>query len=99
MKTGLQWHVYIITNKKNGVLYNGVTNDLMRRMYEHRMKLRRGFSDRYNLTRLVYYEAFGDPYNAIIREKQLKCWLRARKIALIETENSDWNDLAASWYE
>ena len=81
------------------MLYIGVTNDLVRRMYEHKRKLRRGFSSRYNLTRLVSYEAFGDPYNAIIREKQLKGWLRARKVALIETENREWSDLAARWYE
>ena len=99
METGLQWYVYIITNKKDGVLYIGVTNDLVRRMYEHKQKLKQGFSSRYNLTRLVYYEAFGDPYNAIVREKQLKGWLRTRKVALIERENREWNDLAALWYE
>jgi putative endonuclease len=99
VKTGLQWYVYIITNKKSGVLYIGVTNDLVRRMCEHKEKLVPGFSSRYNLTRLVCYEAFGDPYNAIIREKQLKGWLRSKKVELIERENREWIDLAASWYE
>ena len=81
------------------MLYIGVTNDLVRRMYEHKRKLKHGFSSRYNLSRLVYFEAFGDPYNAIVREKQLKGWLRVRKVALTERENREWNDLAALWYE
>ena len=85
--------VYILASK-SGVLYVGVTNRLRRRIVEHRLKLVDGFSARYNVTRLVYYEKFGDIRNAIAREKQIKGWLRAKKIALIESTNPRWKDLA-----
>ena len=85
--------VYILASK-SGVLYVGVTNRLRRRIIEHRLKLVAGFSARYNVTRLVYYQQFGDIRNAIAREKQIKGWLRAKKIALIESTNPRWKDLA-----
>ncbi|MFY9689195.1 MAG: GIY-YIG nuclease family protein [Candidatus Acidiferrales bacterium] len=84
---------YILASKF-GVLYVGVTNHLSRRIVEHRVKMTDGFSARYNVNRLVYYERFGDIRNAIAREKQIKGWLRAKKIALIESVNPSWKDLA-----
>jgi putative endonuclease len=77
-------------------LYLGVTNDLVRRIYEHRTKAVRGFTARYNVDRLVWFECYDDPATAIEREKELKKWRRNRKIALIEEENPDWNDLYGS---
>ena len=85
--------VYILTNKKRGVLYVGVTSDLPKRMYEHRNKVKEGFTKKYNLTKLVYYEAFGDAENAIHREKCIKEWQRKWKVDLIEKTNPDWRDL------
>ena len=74
-----------------------MTNDLGRRVAEHKSKLASGFAGRYKLTRLVYFETFGDAYSAIVREKQLKGWLRSKKIALIEAENPEWNDVSRGW--
>ena len=85
--------IYIMTNKGNTVLYTGITNDLQRRAYEHRNKLTDGFTNRYNLTKLVYYEVFADPVNAIAGEKQIKAGSREKKIALIVKKNPEWNDL------
>ncbi len=85
--------VYIMTNGGNTVLYTGVTNDLQRRVYEHRNKLTDGFTKKYNITKLVYYEVFTDPVNAIAREKQIKAGSREKKIALIVKMNPEWNDL------
>lgn len=93
------FHVYIMINRKLGVLYIGVTNDLERRVYEHKFKIYPGFTSRYNLKRLVYYEHFEDPESAISREKQLKGWLRSKKIALIVDMNPEWKDLSEGWYE
>jgi putative endonuclease len=93
------YYVYILSNKRNGTLYIGMTNDLGRRMREHKLRLNSGFASRYRLTRLVFFETLGDAYSAILREKQLKGWLRSRKIALIETENSEWSDLSRGWGE
>lgn len=90
---GHQYYVYIITNKNNRVLYTGITNDLKRRVYEHKEKFVNGFTKRYNISKLVYYEIFGDPENAILREKQIKAGSRQKKIDLIETINKEWNDL------
>ncbi len=81
------------------MLYVGVTNDLQRRIFEHKHKLIPGFSKKYNLHRLVHFESFGHVHDAIAREKQLKGWLRAKKIALIESSNSRWHDLAADWFK
>jgi putative endonuclease len=76
----------------------GVTNDLVRRVYEHKNKMVDGFTKKYNLTILVYYEETGDIQSAIEREKQIKGWLRNKKIALIESVNPHWNDLSEGWY-
>lgn len=92
-------YTYIITNKKNGVLYIGVTSNLSKRIYEHKNGLMDGFSKKYNLKKLVYYEICDDITNAIQREKQLKNWHRDWKINLIEKENPNWDDLAESFYE
>lgn len=85
--------VYIMTNKSNTVLYTGMTNNLVRRVYEHREKLIRGFTSRYNITKLVYYEVFVDPRSAIEREKQIKAGSREKKIELIRGMNPEWRDL------
>jgi putative endonuclease len=90
---GLYW-VYIMTNKPRGVLYTGVTNDINRRVYEHKQKTVPGFTSRYNITRLVYCESTTDVAAAIEREKQIKGWLRSKKIALIESINPKWDDLS-----
>jgi putative endonuclease len=82
-----------MTNKHNTVLYTGITNDLIRRTYEHINKLVEGFTKRYNLTKLVYYEVFNDPENAIMREKQIKAGSRQKKVDLINTMNKQWIDL------
>jgi putative endonuclease len=89
-----KYFVYILTNFNNKVLYVGVTNDLERRVFEHREKLIKGFTEKYNLKKLVYYEEFSSPEDAISAEKKLKGWLRKKKIALIESKNPDWNDLS-----
>ena len=88
-----QYYVYIMTNKRNTVLYTGVTNDLRRRVYEHREKLVDGFTTKYNITKLVYYEIFQDPENAIMREKQFKAGSRQKKINFINQVNKEWQDL------
>ena len=93
-----QCAVYIITNYSNTVLYTGVTNNLERRVYEHKHKLIKGFSSKYNLNKLVYFEVGPDIRAAISREKQIKAGSRAKKIALIEAVNSTWKDLSAEWY-
>ncbi len=93
------YFVYILTNKTGTVLYIGVTNNLERRLYEHQNKLFAGFTAKYNLTRLVHYEQTGDATAAIAREKQLKGWTRAKKIALINGSNPKWQDLASEWRE
>ena len=88
-----QYCVYIMTNHKNSVLYTSVTNDLPRRVYEHKNKLVEGFTRRYNLTRLVYHELCGNIEGAIIREKQIKAGSRQDKVNLIDAVNRDWHDL------
>ena len=88
-----QYYVYIMTNSRNTVLYTGVTNDLKRRVYEHKEKLVSGFTRKYNITKLVYYEVFKDIENAILREKQIKAGSRQRKIDLISGMNEEWRDL------
>jgi putative endonuclease len=92
------YYVYIMTNK-SGTLYVGVTNDLERRVWEHKLGTVEGFTKRYRLTRLVYYESSGDVEAAISREKQIKGWLRRRKFELIQSMNPRWEDLAIDWYE
>ena len=91
MKT---YYVYILASHRNGTLYVGVTNDLRRRLYEHTNHLVKGFTDSYNVTALVYFEQTPSVEAAIAREKQLKGWRRAWKLALIEENNPEWRDLA-----
>ena len=88
-----QYYIYIMTNKRNTVLYTGVTNDLKKRVYEHKEKLAEGFTERYNVDKVIYYEVFQDPENAILREKQIKGGSRAKKIALVKSMNPEWKDL------
>ncbi len=87
------YYVYIMTNKKNTVLYTGVTNNLRRRVYEHKEKLIKGFTKKYNITKIVYCEVFDRIGDAIIREKQIKGGSRQKKIDLINSINKDWQDL------
>lgn len=94
-----QYFVYIMTNRKYGVLYTGITSDLKYRVYQHKHKLVPGFTSRYNLTKLVHYEQTSNVHGAIAREKQIKGWLRSKKISLIESENSEWKDLSEGWYD
>jgi putative endonuclease len=82
-----------------GTLYTGTTNDLKRRVYEHKHKLREGFTQKYNVTRLVYYEETPDVQAALAREKQIKGWVRRKKIALIQSVNPKWQDLSEDWDE
>lgn len=88
-----QYYIYILTNYNNTTLYIGVTSDLVNRIYQHKEKLVDGFSKRYNLNKLVYFEVFTTAYDAISREKQLKGGSRAKKIKLIESINPAWLDL------
>lgn len=92
-----QYYVYIMTNYSK-TLYTGVTNDLIRRVYEHKNKMVEGFTKKYNITKLVYFEETGDVEAAIAREKRIKGWLRSKKIALIESANPKWKDLSAEWF-
>ncbi len=90
----MNFYVYIMTNQYNTVLYTGVTNDLIRRVHEHKNKIIKGFTAKYNINKLVYFEHFTDSYQAINREKQIKAGSRAKKIALIESVNEKWIDLS-----
>src|SRR4051812_26306408 len=96
--TGKNYWIYILASGKNGTLYVGVTNSLETRLWRHRNNPADGFTKRYRVTRLVYFEQFNDVENAIAREKQLKGGSRAKKIALIEKENAEWNDLSEGWF-
>jgi putative endonuclease len=91
-----KYFVYILTNRSK-TLYTGMTNNLNRRIVEHKTHINPGFTSKYNINRLVYFEEWLDPRSAIAREKQIKGWLRAKKVALIESMNPEWNDLAADW--
>ena len=91
------YYVYILTNWNNRVMYIGVTNNLERRLYEHKNHLVDGFTKKYHVDKLVYYEMTGDVRAAIAREKQLKGWTRAKKNALVQTQNPDWLDLSQDW--
>ena len=90
MKT---YYVYILANQRKTTLYTGVTSDLTKRVWEHKSKLVEGFTDKYNVNCLVYYEFHENPNDAIMREKQIKKWKRDWKVSLIEELNPDWNDL------
>jgi putative endonuclease len=87
------YYVYILASKKNGTLYIGITNDLIRRVYEHKNMIIKGFTSKYNVHQLVYYEQTSDIQSAILREKQLKKWKRKWKLNLIEKMNPQWKDL------
>ena len=91
---GKNYFVYFLTNWNNKVLYIGVTSNLERRLYEHREKLIKGFTNKYNVQKLVYFEISNDIESAILREKQLKKWRREKKNKLVETLNPDWRDLS-----
>ena len=93
-----QYYVYILASYR-GTLYTGVTNNLIRRVNEHRQILSEGFTKKYNVSKLVHYEATEDIRSAIAREKQIKGWMRRKKVALIESLNPYWSDLAAEWSE
>ena len=89
----MQYYVYMMTNQYRNVLYTGVTNDLVRRVYEHRNHLiKDSFTARYHVTKLVYFEATEDVRSALEREKQIKSWKRSRKDALVESQNPTWED-------
>lgn len=88
-----QYYIYILSNQNNSVLYVGITNDLVRRIYEHKNKLCQGFTKKYNVDKLVYYEMCSDALSAITREKQLKSGSRKKKILLVESMNIEWEDL------
>ena len=92
------YYVYIMSSV-SGTLYTGVTNNLKRRVYEHQHKLIEGFTKKYNVTRLVYYEETADVQTALAREKQIKGWVRRKKIALIQSVNPKWQDLSEGWFE
>jgi len=89
----MAYYVYMLASDRNGTLYTGVTGDLVRRVYEHKGKFVRGFTRRYDVDRLVWFETYDDPENAIVREKELKKWRRAWKLRLIEESNPQWLDL------
>jgi putative endonuclease len=89
-------YVYILASRRDGAIYVGMTNDLVRRVYEHRTKVVPGFTSRYNITQLVWFEIYDDPISAISREKELKKWKRAWKVQLIEAQNPGWDDLYES---
>ncbi len=94
-----QYFVYIVTNKRKTTLYAGMANDLHRRMYEHKNGLTKGFTKRYNLTNLMYYEETTSVEAAISREKEIKGWALRKKVALIEGFNPRWEDLSLDWFD
>jgi putative endonuclease len=91
--------VYMMTNKSRVVLYTGVTNSLMRRVWQHQNSEIKGFTKKYKVNRLVYYENFNDPRDAITREKEIKGWRRSKKNALVETKNPKWADLSGMLFQ
>ena len=90
-----QFYVYMLASKRNGTLYLGVTSDIVKRVWQHKNGLAEGFTKKYGIKRLVYYEIHEDAENAMKREKQLKKWRRAWKVELVEEKNSEWRDLYA----
>ena len=93
----MNYYVYILTNRDDSVMYVGVTNNLERRLYEHRNHMVEGFTKKYNVHKLVYYEYTNDVYSALEREKQIKGWTRAKKNALVAKTNPTWADLSKEW--
>ena len=98
MLGGRTYYIYILTNK-SGTLYTGVTGNLKRRVWQHKTKEVKGFTRKYNIDKLIYYETFGDVWSAIAREKQIKGWVRRRKLGLIGSMNAEWRDLSEGWYD
>ena len=93
------FYVYMMTNRSRVVLYTGITNSLERRVWEHQRAEIKGFTQQYKVNRLVYYESFDDPLDAIAREKEIKGWRRSKKNALVETLNPKWSDLSSMIFE
>ncbi len=93
------YYVYIMASRRNGTIYTGVTNNLLARVYQHKNKITQGFTKRYNVNKLVHFEETDDITAAIEREKQIKGWIRNKKIKLIEEMNPGWKDLSEGWYE
>ena len=91
------FYVYILSNKTNSVVYTGVTNDLRRRLYEHKNKIVKGFTEKYNVNKLVFYTSYNNAKDAICFEKQIKGWKREKKDALINSVNPEWKDLSKDW--
>ena len=94
-----RYYVYILTNWNDKVMYIGMTNDLQRRLYEHKNEFIEGFTKRYKVHKLVYFEETTDVHAALEREKQIKRWRRQKKEALIGTMNADWETLSSGWFE
>ena len=92
------YYVYLLTNWNNRVLYTGVTNNLERRVYEHKQKLVKGFTEKYHVNKLVFFEQTGDIRSALNREKEIKKWRREKKNKLVTSMNPEWWDLSESWY-
>ena len=92
------YYVYILTNKTDKVMYIGLTNNLKRRLYEHKNEQIDGFTKKYHVHKLVYFEEYSDVNRAIAREKQLKHWTRVKKNALVETKNPDWKDFGEGYF-
>jgi putative endonuclease len=92
----MSYYVYILASRKDGAIYVGVTNDIVRRIYEHRRKALPSFTSKYNITRLVWFEIYDDPISAITRDKELKKWRRTWKVQLIEAQNPEWKDVYES---
>ena len=99
MKTVHKYYVYILASQRNGTLYIGMTNNLQRRVYEHKTGVIKGFTQKYGISMLIYFEEFQQVEQAIERENNLKKWKRAWKLRLIEEENPYWDDLAKDWYD
>jgi putative endonuclease len=98
MPTEHQYFVYLLTNWNHKVIYVGVTNNLIRRVYEHKHKLIEGFTKKYNVGKLVYFEETSDVVAALTREKEIKKWRREKKDNLVVSVNPDWQDLSAEWF-
>ena len=92
----MAYYVYILASRRDGAIYVGITNDLIRHVYEHRIKASLAFTAKYNITRLVWFETYDDPVSAIAREKELKKWKRAWKVEPIKAQNPNWDDLYES---
>ena len=92
------YYVSMLTNRTNNVLYTGVTNNLERRVHEHKNKLVKGFTEKYNVNKLVYFEQTVDVQSALNREKEIKGWLRVKKDELVKSTNETWSDLSEGWY-